>query len=117
MNTPTWIKPGVYGLIVGGVATAVVGFSWGGWMTSSRAETMAKTRVDAGVAAALVPVCLQISQADPERVAKLATIRDAASYRRRDAVLATGWATPPGAETPNRALAEACIDALDLDET
>ena len=33
----------------------------------------------------------------------------------RDAVMAAGWATVPGAEAPNRDLAQACIQGLNLD--
>ena len=94
---------------------ARAGFSWGGWMTQSGADEMANERAAADVTAALVPVCLEASQADPDRVEKLATIKDAASYRRGDAVMATGWAVPPGQDASNRALAVACLVELDLD--
>lgn len=115
MKKPTWAKPGIYGLLTGSVATAFVGFSWGGWMTSSSASEMAVERSRTDVAAALVPVCLQASRADPERIAKLATINEAVAFRRTDAVLATGWATPPGEDTPSRDLAMACVEELGLD--
>ena len=75
---------------------------------------MRRTAV-APVVAALVPICLQISQDDPERIAKLATITEATTYQRRDAVMEAGWATVPGAEAPNRDLAQACIAVLDLE--
>lgn len=115
MKIGAWAKPAVYGLLVGGATTAFVGFSWGGWMTSSGADKMANERAAAGVTAALVPVCVGASQADPNRIEKLAAIKDAASFRRGDAVLATGWAVPPGEEASNRALAVACLGELDLD--
>lgn len=28
MNTPEWLKPGIYGGIIGGIAVAVIGFGW-----------------------------------------------------------------------------------------
>ena len=58
---------------------------------------------------------LDKSRADNQRVAKLATIREASSFKRRDAVMETGWATMPGTDGPNRDLAQACIEGLDLD--
>ena len=39
------------------------------------------------VIAALLPVCLDMSRTDADRVAKMATIREATSYRQRDAVM------------------------------
>ena len=29
MNTPEWLKPGVYGALTGAVVVAFVGFTWG----------------------------------------------------------------------------------------
>ena len=65
------------------------------------------------VIAALLPVCLDMSRTDADRVAKMATIREATSYRQRDAVMDAGWAT--GSEAPDRDLAQACIEGLELD--
>ena len=84
-------------------------------MTDSSANKMADEMAQEGVIAALVPVCLDMSRTDSERIAKLATIKAATSFKRRDAVMETGWATVPGSEAPNRDLAQACIEGLDLD--
>lgn len=115
MTTPDWLKPGIYGAFVGAAFIGLVGFSWGGWVTGGSAEKMANDMAQDKVIAALVPFCLDMSRTDNERVAKLATIREASSFRRRDAVMETGWATMPGSEGPNRALAQACIPGLNLD--
>ena len=115
MTTPEWLKPGIYGALMGAVFVGIVGFSWGGWVTASNAEKMASEMAEDRVIAALVPFCLDMSRTDVERIAKLVTIRDATSFRRRDAVMDTGWATMPGSEGPNRKLAQACIAGLDLD--
>jgi hypothetical protein len=29
------LKPGIWGVIIGNILTMIVGFSWGGWTTSS----------------------------------------------------------------------------------
>ncbi|WP_227288055.1 hypothetical protein [Boseongicola sp. H5] len=115
MTTPDWLKPGIYGAVIGAVFVGVVGFSWGGWMTGGSAEDLASERSHDSVIAALVPVCLDIARTDPDRIAQLATVRAAATFRRRDAVMEAGWATMPGSETPNRDLAMACMEALELD--
>jgi len=84
-------------------------------MTEGGAEEMANKLAQDEVIAALVPVCLDMSRADNERIAKLVTIRDASSFKRREAVMEAGWATIPGSDGPNRDLAQACIEGLDLD--
>lgn len=47
MNTPAWLKPGLDGVAVGAVAFAVVGFSWGGWVTGGTAKKMASLSLNA----------------------------------------------------------------------
>lgn len=115
MTTPEWLKPGISGALLGAAFVGIVGFSWGGWITEGGAEEMANKLAKDEVIAALVPVCLDMSRADNERVAKLATIREASAFQRRDAVMETGWATMPGSDGPNRDVAQACIEGLDLD--
>lgn len=115
MTTPEWLKPGIFGAVAGAAFVAIVGFSWGGWMTGGSATKMASDMAEEEVVAALVPFCVDKSRTDSQRVAKLATIRDASTYKRRDAVMATGWATLPGADGPDRDVAQACLKGLDLD--
>ena len=115
MTTPEWLKPGIYGALVGAAVVGIVGFSWGGWMTRGGADEFATAMAEDEVIAALVPVCLEISRTDPNRVAQIAAIREASSFERRDAVMETGWATMPGSDGPNRDLAQACIEGLELD--
>ena len=116
MNTPEWLKPGIYGVVIGAVAVGIVGFSWGGWMTSGGANKMASAMAHDEVIAAMVPVCLEMARVDPDRVAQLATIRETTSYKRRDVVMAAGWATIPGSDLPSRDIAQACLAVLDLEE-
>ena len=114
MKMPTWIKPGIYGAIVGAAVIAFVGFSWGGWVTGGTANDMAETMARDDVVAAMVPVCLEMAQTDPERLAKLTTIRDASGYQQSSALMDAGWATMPGTDAPDRAIAKACLAALEL---
>jgi hypothetical protein len=112
MNTPEWLKPGLMGAGCGAVAMAIVGFSWGGWVTGGKAEIMASSEAQAQVIAALVPICLEQSRLDPEAIATLATLKDTSRYQRSDILMKTGWATMPGSSDPNRKVASACMDQL-----
>ena len=33
MNVPSYLKPALTGAVIGAAALAIVGFSWGGWVT------------------------------------------------------------------------------------
>ena len=112
MNTPEWLKPGLYGAAAGAVALAIVGFSWGGWVTGGTAEKMAGEQGRMEVVAALVPICLQQSQQDPRLTETLAQLQAASNYKRSDMLMEAGWATMPGSSDPNRAVASACMDKL-----
>ena len=106
------IKPGVWGFVGGSVVTMVLGFGWGGWTTRGSTERIATERADAAVTAALVPICLEKSKADPAIAKKVGALRALTTiYEQRDAVLKDGWATIGGGE-PNREVAEACAAAL-----
>ena len=41
MNAPEWLKPGIYGAVIGAVFVGVVGFAWGGWVTGGTAHDRA----------------------------------------------------------------------------
>ncbi|MDH3472735.1 MAG: hypothetical protein OEM59_03495 [Rhodospirillales bacterium] len=112
MNIPEWLKPGLQGAAVGAVALAIVGFSWGGWVTGGTAEKMAAAQAKLEVVAALVPICLEQSRQDPQAVATLAQLKDTSSYQRSDMLMKAGWATMPGSSDPNRFVAKACMEKL-----
>ena len=112
MNTPEWLKPGLYGAAAGAIALAIVGFSFGGWQTGSAAEKMASDRARMEVVAALVPICIEQSKNDPQLVGTLAELKDARSYQRTEMLMKAGWATMPGSSNPNRNVASACMDKL-----
>lgn len=114
MTSREWLKPGIYGALIGAVAVGIIGFTWGGWVTGGTAHDRAMNMSRDDVVAALVPVCLDNARSDPNRDAKMTTIRDASSYKRRDAVMDAGWATVPGAEAPDRDIAQACLAELNL---
>ena len=102
------LKPGVWGFVIGSIVTMIVGFAWGGWVTSSGAERMASERSSDAVVTALVPVCLEKSKTDPLAAKKLAELkRLTSSWEQRDAVIRDGWATV-GAGEANHDVAEAC---------
>lgn len=112
MNTPEWLKPGLYGATAGAVALAIVGFSWGGWVTGGKANEMAADLAKLEVVAALVPVCIQLSKDDPQVVETLARLKETTGYQQTEMLMKAGWATMPGSSDPNHRLANKCMEAL-----
>lgn len=114
MTFPEWTKPVAYGAVGGAIVASVLGFSWGGWTTAGTAQDMAQAFAAEEVTMAMVPVCLNAAAADPERAAKLTTLQDMSSFNRSKAMMDTGWATLPGTDKPDRDLAVACVEGLEL---
>jgi hypothetical protein len=114
MNTPEWLKPGAYGAACGAIALAVLGFTWGGWVTGSTSRQRAADLAKTEVVAALAPICLEQSKHDPQLAEKLAQLKTTASYGRGDFIMKAGWATMPGTADANRQVANACAEKLGL---
>lgn len=112
MNIPEKLKHGLVGVAAGAIALAIVGFSWGGWVTGGTAKQMASDQARLEVVAALVPICLEQSSQDPQVVAMLADLKDTTSYQRSEMLMKAGWATMPGSSDPNRDVARACMEKL-----
>ena len=112
MKLPVWTKPATYGAVAGAVVLAAVGFTWGGWTTAGAAQDLAKKESVAAITAALIPYCLERAASDPNTVVLMAELDAAPGFNRRAMVEKAGWATPLGAEGPNKDLAQACQLAL-----
>ena len=112
MKIPNWLKPGIYGAVIGALALTTVGFAWGGWVTGGTAQKMASDEARSAVIAALVPICVEQSSQDPKVVDTLARLKDTSSYQRSEMLMRTGWATMPGSSDPDRDVARACMGAL-----
>src|SRR6185436_7062457 len=101
------------GAAAGAVASMVIGFSWGGWMTGSAANRLAAERADTAVVAALTPVCVEKFLQNSDAQANLAAIKKIASnWEQGEYVQKGGWATQPGATSTDYHLARACAEKL-----
>lgn len=108
MNMREMIQPVAIGLVVGGALTAIVGFTWGGWVSTSKANEIALQKSTTAVAEVLTPYCVAGALADPNYATILETMKAGTSYDRTAIVTKAGWATPMGTDKPLAALAAAC---------
>src|SRR5690242_21139243 len=63
------------------VATIVVGFGWGGWVTGGAAARMASDAADGARAQLAAMVCVANFNQGRDAVAQLAALKTAASYQ------------------------------------
>lgn len=107
------VKPSIWGAAAGAVAISVVGFSGLGWTLGSSADRLAAQRADAAVVAALTPICVDRFNHQPDAAARLIEFRKiSSSWDRRSSIEKGGWATMPGSEGSNSAVANACAEKL-----
>jgi hypothetical protein len=114
MKIPVETKPAFWGFVAGAVALAIIGFTWGGWVTSGRAEASATQRANSAVVVALAPVCAEKFRHASDMAANLAALKKADSWSQGDFVEKGGWATLPGSNSPEQvtAVAKACASLL-----
>ena len=106
------IKPAVIGAVGGAIIAAIVGFTWGGWVTGASAEQMAKRNADNAVISVLAPICVQQFQKQADSGAKLIELKALPSYDQGSFVEKGGWATMPGSEGPVVGVARGCATIL-----
>ena len=78
------------------VATIVVGFAWGGWVTGGTAERMAGDAADAARAQLAGAACVTLFNQGPDAAAQLAALKKVQSYQRSGMIVTGGWVTLPG---------------------
>ena len=114
MRIPEWFKPAAWGVVVGAVAFAVVGFSTDWIVTGADATERADAQSEKAVLAALTPVCVAQfgRETEASRTEHLTALGAEDSWKQSDYVEAQGWATMPGTEAANADVAETCADEL-----
>ena len=103
----------VWACIAAVIATIVIGFSWGGWVTGGTLQAQAKTAGDVARGELASAICVERFNAAPDATAKLTEFKAITeSYKKRQFVEAGGWATMPGQTTPDKLGVQGCATAL-----
>ena len=109
-------KPLIQGALGGAVICAVLGFTWGGWVTGATARKDAAAATHTGMVAALAPICAERFRAQSDGAAKIAELAKASSWERNNAVEKSG-ALMPGNKTTDSDVARACAEILATPKT
>lgn len=113
MNISPNVKPALWGAVGGAVALAILGFTWGGWVTGSTATTMADKHANVEVAKVLAPICLLQFNQQPGADARLVELKGiTSSYEQASFIEKSGAATMPGSDKMVKGVSHACAELL-----
>lgn len=94
------------------VATMIVGFGWGGWVTGGTAGEMAAKSASGARAELASTICAERFAKGPDAAAKLVTLKATDSWKQDKFIEEGGWATFPGSERPVVGAAALCARQL-----
>ena len=95
------------------VATMIVGFNWGGWVTGGTSRQLAITAGDVARGELASIICVEKFTAATDSAVKLTELNAITDTdKRRQFVETGGWATMPGQTSPDRRAAEGCALAF-----
>jgi hypothetical protein len=100
------------GAIAGFLATAVIGFNWGGWMLESTAKQMAEKSANSAVVTVLAPLCADKFRQASDSTLNMAELKKVSSWMQDSYIEKGGWATFADGTTPERGVAQACANLL-----
>ena len=94
------------------IATIVVGFFWGGWVTGATADQRVAAAHDEGRAELAATICVARYVDAPDAAVQLAALKDESSWSRKGTISDAGWTTPLGFDEPVTGAADLCADRL-----
>ena len=112
MRMPKNTTPLIQGAVVGAVVCAILGFTWGGWVTGATARKDAAVAAHNATVVALAPSCAERFRAQGDATAKMAELAKASTWERSSVVEKSGFAGLPGSKTGDSDIARACADLL-----
>jgi hypothetical protein len=94
------------------VATIVVGFAWGGWVTGGTADERVAEAEQAGKAQLAATICVARYTGATDAAAQLVALKGESSWRRSETISDAGWTTPMGVKEPVKGAADLCAERL-----
>ncbi|MBB2671266.1 UNVERIFIED_ORG: hypothetical protein GGE44_000807 [Rhizobium esperanzae] len=103
----------VWACLVTAIATMVIGFSWGGWVTGGTSSKTAAAAGDIARGELASAICVERFNAAPDASAKLIEFKAITEgYKQRQFIEAGGWATMPGQTSADSRSVQGCTTAL-----
>jgi hypothetical protein len=117
MRIPSDTKPLLWGAFIGAVACAILGFTWGGWVTGGSAREQAALSAHQAVVTALAPICVERFRTQGDADARIAALAKASTWDRSSVIEKSGYALMPGSKTTDPDVARACAEMLAVPAT
>ena len=112
MNVPANTKPWIQGAVVGAIAAAVVGFSWGGWVTGGSAAKQASAAAHDAKVTALASICADRFRAQGDAAVKIGERSKVSSWIGAASSNAAASPSCPAARPADLDVARACAESL-----
>ena len=116
MKIPSWVKPSLWGVVVGAVAWWVVLAFGFGWVSAGTAKHLADNQVQTAVIAAATPYCIARFEQQPNAVARWQELKKSEKdYDQSDYIKKGGWAAVSGQTLDSdvtSAVADSCATKL-----
>ena len=94
------------------VATLVIGFNWGGWVTGGTHQQMVSEAASEARAELAAAICVHRFVNGPNATAQLATLKAADSWKRDGIIEEKGLVTIAGMKEPVSGAADLCAEKL-----
>lgn len=112
MKMPDHIGTRLWSAAFGAVALAIVGFTWGGWVTGGTAARDVAAATRSATVAALAPICAERFRGQADATVKTAELMKSSAWERGSIVEKAGFATMPGTTLADSDVASACASLL-----
>ena len=112
MTVKSYLKPVLAGAVGGAILTALLGFTLGGWVTSSKSERVAQEKSNTAVIAALAPICHANYRASSNALEQRALLEKTDDWKHAEFVNSAGWTKIPGVAAVSNRLARSCAKLI-----
>jgi hypothetical protein len=104
------MKYGGWGLVCGAVIAMIIGFIWGGWVTSGTSQKMSGEALLASQAA----ICVAQYVKEPNSQEKLKEFEAIDGSKRYEFIEKGGWDKMPGQKEASPGVRNACVAGLEV---
>ncbi|MGI9478597.1 MAG: hypothetical protein ACR2PI_17980 [Hyphomicrobiaceae bacterium] len=112
MTVKAYLKPVLAGAVGGAILTTLLGFTVGGWVTSSKSESAARDRSNLAVISALAPICHANFESSSDALKQRVLLEKTEDWKHAEFVNSAGWTKIPGVKEASSGLARSCAKLI-----
>lgn len=113
VNKRAWSPPQmIVSAVLAVIVWSAVGFNWFGFGFDWNTQLSATRMSEAAVRENLASICAAQARTGPDSAARLTELRELETWKRREFVETSNWATMPGSDSAESGVADLCIAKL-----